>query len=383
MSLRRGALKSAIACAVGAALIVPAAASAAGTTAVTGGVLTYADTGPGINTLSITFTSGYYVLTDPGGGTLGPGAGCVAGTKHQVKCAYAGVNSISVDLGSGNDSFTSSLAVTPTTVHGGPGNDTLTGGFAPESLFGDDGADTIDGGGGDDALDGGAGVDNLNGGAGLDTVTSRDGEADTVACGSETDYVVSDPIDGVAADCENVDDGSGAAAPAPPPPADGTPGPAPVEPGTPVGTVPPGGAAGTLTDPPKVAIAQTAATATAGGLVGIAVGCPAGAAAACSGSMTLVLPVAAAGKASGDVAAARRRKIVKRRISRARRFQVAAGKKKNVNVRLTSAAKKMLCRRRKLSVQVVVSLKQQGGKAVTSTHKITLHAARRRAPNRC
>lgn len=90
---------------------------------------------------------------------------------------------------------------------GGSGNDTLTAGY---------GNDTITGGPGKDIVNADrAGRCNelhcdLPGGAlGDDTIDVRDGEVDTVACGIGNDKVVADAADSVAADCEQVDRGSG------------------------------------------------------------------------------------------------------------------------------------------------------------------------------
>src|SRR5437764_10745059 len=75
----------------------------------------------------------------------------------------ADVASIAVDALGGDDSvhiddsngaFTDSI---PTTIDGGPGNDTIAGGKGVETLIGGDGNDTIDGNGGNDAAFLGAG----------------------------------------------------------------------------------------------------------------------------------------------------------------------------------------------------------------------------------
>ena len=76
-----------------------------------------------------------------------------------------------------------------------------------ENLTGGSGADKLTGDGGPNTLKGGDGSDNLIGGDGADNITSRDAFADTVACGSASDSVVSDVLDTVNADCEAVDDG--------------------------------------------------------------------------------------------------------------------------------------------------------------------------------
>jgi Ca2+-binding RTX toxin-like protein len=94
-------------------------------------------------------------------------------------------------------------------VTGGAGSDTLTAGF---------GNDTITAGPGKDIVNGDrAGRCNemhcdLPGGAlGDDTIDVRDGEVDTVTCGIGNDKVVADAADSIAADCEQVDKGSGPA----------------------------------------------------------------------------------------------------------------------------------------------------------------------------
>jgi autotransporter-associated beta strand protein len=53
-------------------------------------------------------------------------------------------------------------------LHGGPGDDSLSGGGGDDVLYGEDGNDTLSGGAGNDVLIGGAGMDNLSGGTGQD-----------------------------------------------------------------------------------------------------------------------------------------------------------------------------------------------------------------------
>ena len=116
----------------------------------------------------------------------------------------------------------------PSTISGLGGNDVLRG---------SNGADTIDGGAGDDDIDAGYGDDTITGGPGRDrisadlrsggcgplwcdlpfgndTIYARDGEADSISCGSGQDTVYADAVDVVAGDCEQVIRGS-APAPAP------------------------------------------------------------------------------------------------------------------------------------------------------------------------
>jgi Ca2+-binding RTX toxin-like protein len=97
--------------------------------------------------------------------------------------ARARVTAIVVDTGAGDDlvridesngTFTDSI---PTTLDGGPGDDTLSGGSGAERLVGGDGNDTVTGGKGNDLAFMGAGDDAFvwNPGDGSDTVEGQDG----------------------------------------------------------------------------------------------------------------------------------------------------------------------------------------------------------------
>lgn len=88
--------------------------------------------------------------------------------------------------GSGNDDMKG--GADPITLRGGPGDDKLTGGPSAETLDGGDGADTLD------AL---GGWDTVLAGAGVDTVEARDGAADTVDCGPDSDSAGADAVDSV------------------------------------------------------------------------------------------------------------------------------------------------------------------------------------------
>jgi Ca2+-binding RTX toxin-like protein len=82
--------------------------------------------------------------------------------------------------------------------------DKLTGTAKADVLRGLGGNDVLRGLGGDDHLDGGAGRDVVDGGAGNDVIAVRDGEVDTVRCGSgKKDRVTADRNDKVSG-CEKV-----------------------------------------------------------------------------------------------------------------------------------------------------------------------------------
>jgi hypothetical protein len=102
------------------------------------------------------------------------------------------ITSIAVDALEGDDnvriddsngSFTDSI---PTTIDGGPGNDTIAGGKGAETLIGGDGNDTIDGNGGNDQASLGAGDDSFvwDPGDGSDTVEGQDGTDTMIFNGS-------------------------------------------------------------------------------------------------------------------------------------------------------------------------------------------------------
>ena len=59
----------------------------------------------------------------------------------------------------------------------------------------------LDGGLGDDAVDGLGGSDQVRGGGGADTIEARDGAADVVDCGTDSDTALTDPADS-RTDCE-------------------------------------------------------------------------------------------------------------------------------------------------------------------------------------
>ena len=123
---------------------------------------------------------------------------------------------VEVVIGSGGpDTLTGNASAND--LRGAAGNDTLAGAAGPDALAGGDGNDTVgggddsdalSGGGGDDALTGGGAVDTFTAGAGRDQIASRDGNAESIVCGEDTDSVTADPADSTAADCETVDRGS-------------------------------------------------------------------------------------------------------------------------------------------------------------------------------
>jgi Ca2+-binding RTX toxin-like protein len=193
---------------IGAALVLPVAASAAtnpGTVELFQSSLNYTARAGEANVVAVDFESDQVTLTDTAA-TLNAGAGCSPGASvRQVICTTddAGTSAFSflqyaidtgdladqvtittpsADVGSGF-SFSSSLSVYGA-IRGGAGADTLTGGdgFGQDVLFGGPGADTLNGGGGEqDAvsyIDHAAGVTATIGGSGGN---AEDGAGDTIA----------------------------------------------------------------------------------------------------------------------------------------------------------------------------------------------------------
>ena len=170
-----------------AALLAPASAFAA-TGAVTNGTLVYSAAPGETNNLSITLTSdAKYQLSDSGASTMTAGAGCSL-VSGSVRCPVWGLSAISIDLGDGNDSATSWIAL-PTRIQGGTGNDSTTTNISSDVHDGGPGNDTLDGGWGNDVLDGGLGADVLDGSLGTDTATYA---ARTAAVTVTADGVVGD-----------------------------------------------------------------------------------------------------------------------------------------------------------------------------------------------
>ena len=104
-------------------------------------------------------------------------------------------------------------------IWGLDGADRLLGYRGNDRLFGHRGNDYLLGGIGNDLLVGGSGRDRLIGGPGNDRLNSRDGERDTVSCGTGRDTVVKDARDVIGRDCEPTG--------TPPPPQPPPPAPAP------------------------------------------------------------------------------------------------------------------------------------------------------------
>ena len=161
--------------------IAPAPAVAAETAYVASGVLTYTSTLGQVDAVTIGVSgSGHYVRDSisPSGA---PGPGCAA-VPNESYAVCTGATSADLKTLDGND-FVYLLNALPSTVDAGPGDDEVWGGT------------------GADALTGGPGLDRLNGGFGDDRIYADDGFKDTIDCGAGDDRAVTDASD-VVTNCE-------------------------------------------------------------------------------------------------------------------------------------------------------------------------------------
>jgi hypothetical protein len=128
---------------------------------------------------------------------VGPTSTSCNEVGNTVECPRG--TSIAVDLGAGNDTFSVNAVASPISVAGGDGNDNIaTSG----------GNDVLAGGPGDDILRGNSGVDDYFGETGRDTIQARDGRAERISCGADTDVADNDFTD-IIAECERGIDSDG------------------------------------------------------------------------------------------------------------------------------------------------------------------------------
>jgi Ca2+-binding RTX toxin-like protein len=136
------------------ALAAFAPVAGAATAQVTGGVLGFDAAAGELNTVRLVRPDATtYTLTDTGLLTTTPitaGAGCTQVTPRSVSCAAAGLTSIDVSLGDGDDELRIVSADLPVTAQGGDGNDifeddeVVTAGLTPARRFaGDEGDDVM------------------------------------------------------------------------------------------------------------------------------------------------------------------------------------------------------------------------------------------------
>ena len=136
-----------------------------------GGTLRYVAGAGEANAVTITPGAGIVTVDEASPTTLlGVGSGCSSAGPGRATCSTTGLAQLSIDLGDGNDTLTSTSTL-PASVADGPGNDVVALGAGNDTLIGAPGDDRLDAGAGNDTFTdaGGAGADVLIGGAGTDT----------------------------------------------------------------------------------------------------------------------------------------------------------------------------------------------------------------------
>jgi Ca2+-binding RTX toxin-like protein len=152
-----------------------------------------------------------YTVTDTAGIT--PSAPCAVVNATTVTCPGAGITTLTVNAGNGNDSVELDRATIPVTKQGD-----IDGGSGDDNLGGANGDDTVAGGSGRDQINGFLGGDTLRGGSSTDVLSYLDrtaGVTVTVGSGNNNDGNQQDKrqtgnqLDTVAGDFETVIGGAG------------------------------------------------------------------------------------------------------------------------------------------------------------------------------
>lgn len=162
--MKRALLGGAIGFAVAAFAVPPALASNA---TITGNnTVRVTASGSQTNAITVSYISATdtYRVFDATSDITASGT-CVVVDTRNVDCPGAGIRTVSVDVGNGNDTITLDRATIPATIEGNldgdDGNDLINGGR---------GLDDISGGSGADSMDGHEGADDLNGNGSTDTL---------------------------------------------------------------------------------------------------------------------------------------------------------------------------------------------------------------------
>ena len=364
--------KIATAAVLAALMAAPASAQAAPalspaeTVAVTSGVLTFTTLSGQVDDVVLSDgLLGMHVLSETSSPALGFGTGCGEMSGYPSAMCF-GATSATIATGDLDDSVRV-LSDLPATVDAGAG------------------ADEVTGGDGDDTLDGGGGADVIGGGAGDDRIEARDGLVDTIDCGEGDDRATADPVD-VVTNCET--DALPVVLPkVPEVPVPGAPGvpaedetPKPPKADDPRSEAAPPRAIRTPLPAvaPVVALAAAVVRVGADGVARLELGCPAEEAAGCSGHVFLdPAPTRTrTGKAAKGGRKAKVRALAARRGRFGRSpFQIAAGKRRSVSVRLSPLARKRLglpsakkarAARRGRRIRATVTVVQRGKAATRS-----------------
>ena len=162
------------------------------------GVITIVDDVATTDDIQVARSGGIDAISRVGGGLVSFNDDCTDDAGGTViECPQG--SSIAVDLGDGNDRFRADAIPSTISVAGGDGNDEISTSGGP---------DVLAGGPGDDILRGNSGVDDYFGETGNDVIEARDGRAERISCGADTDEALNDFVD-IIAECERGIDGDG------------------------------------------------------------------------------------------------------------------------------------------------------------------------------
>jgi hypothetical protein len=154
------------------------------------GIITIIDDVAQADSIGVVRSGGFDTVTRNGGGLFSNTADCDELAADTVRCPQG--TSIAVDLGDGNDTFAVNAVTNPISVAGGDGDDSIATAGGP---------DVLAGGPGDDTLRGNSAVDEYFGETGDDTIDARDGNAERISCGADSDEAINDFTD-IIAECE-------------------------------------------------------------------------------------------------------------------------------------------------------------------------------------
>jgi Ca2+-binding RTX toxin-like protein len=165
--------------AVLAVLILPATASASSAVAAGGAITVDGTSASNVVTIAPAPAAGMLRVENTApDGMFSPDGSCDFVDGSTVDCP---AGSLMIDLGAGNDQYSSTSSAAATVI-GGDGDDTLQGGSGPDHLIGEatagaatTGTNTMNGGGGDDNIEGANGVDMIAGGSGNDMLAGGRG----------------------------------------------------------------------------------------------------------------------------------------------------------------------------------------------------------------
>jgi hypothetical protein len=163
------------------------------------GLITIVDDVATPDDISVERSGGFDTIRRVGGGLVPFNDACTDPNADGTEIVCPQATSLAVDLDAGDDTFLTTGVTAPVSVAGGLGKDVLGGG---------EGDDVLAGGPGNDSLNGGGGVDDYFGETGSDAIEARDGRAERISCGAETDEARNDYVD-ILAECERGIDGDG------------------------------------------------------------------------------------------------------------------------------------------------------------------------------